>query len=116
MTKAKITGYTTARSDTALQNAVTKGVVSVAIKVASSFYKYKSGLYKDTNACRSTTSPNHAVTVVGYGTQGGVGYWRVRNSWGANWGAKGYILMSRAVQDNCRIASYGYLTKASCTG
>ena len=116
LTKARITGYTVSRTDTALQTAVTQGVVSVAIYVGSSFFKYKSGLYRDTNVCKTTTSPNHAVTVVGYGTQGGEGYWRVRNSWGSNWGAKGYILMSRAVRDNCRIASYGYLTKAQCNG
>lgn len=38
---------------------------------------------------------NHAVQVVGYGTEGRTGYWLVRNSWGS-WGEKGYIRVSRS--------------------
>ena len=38
---------------------------------------------------------DHAVQLVGYGTDGGKGYWTVRNSWGAGWGEKGYIRIQR---------------------
>lgn len=35
---------------------------------------------------------NHAVTIVGYSNDGETTpYWIVRNSWGADWGEKGYI-------------------------
>ena len=34
---------------------------------------------------------DHAVTAVGYGNQGGKEFLIVRNSWGADWGEKGYF-------------------------
>jgi C1A family cysteine protease len=34
---------------------------------------------------------DHAVTVVGYGNDGSQNYYIVRNSWGPNWGDKGYV-------------------------
>jgi C1A family cysteine protease len=55
------------------------------------FGNYASGVFND---C-STTSINHAVVVVGYGTENGSPYWLVKNSWGSNWGDNGYIKMYR---------------------
>jgi cathepsin L len=89
-----------------LQNSVaTIGPISVAIYVNNNFMYYTSGVYKD-----STCMPgyiNHAVTVVGYGTDAKAGpYWIVRNSWGNSWGLSGYIYMARNNGNQCYISSF----------
>jgi len=38
---------------------------------------------------------NHAVVITGWGTENGIDYWKVRNSWGSDWGDNGYIKVKR---------------------
>ncbi|XP_022105759.1 cathepsin L1-like [Acanthaster planci] len=69
----------------------------------TSFFMYRSGIYSEPN-CK-TKEPNHAMVLVGYGSQNGQDYWICKNSWGADWGMQGYILMARNHGNMCGIAS-----------
>ena len=43
------------------------------------------------NVCFSDNKTDHAVLLVGYGTENGVPYWLIKNSWSHNWGDNGFI-------------------------
>jgi len=79
-------------SPTQLAQALVIGPVSVGVDASGfSFKLYKSGIIK--RMCG--TSIDHAVLAVGYGTEKGVDYWMIKNSWGAKWGEKGYFRVLR---------------------
>ncbi|XP_024533602.1 low-temperature-induced cysteine proteinase [Selaginella moellendorffii] len=76
----------------ALLRAVAKQPVSVAIEGASKdFQHYASGVF--TGHCGEEI--NHGVLIVGYGTEDGLDYWIVKNSWAATWGDGGFVKMQR---------------------
>ena len=61
------------------------------------------GIYNEPR-CRKD-NVNHSALVVGYGTEDGVDYWLVKNSWGTSWGDAGYIKMARNLDNQCGIAT-----------
>jgi cathepsin L len=93
------------------------------------FMLYKEGVFFDSTCSNDVDKLNHAVLVVGYGTNGDSNYnetdfWIVKNSWGPSWGMlkivldcfflifvfiytgeQGYIRMSRNRNNMCGIAT-----------
>jgi hypothetical protein len=106
-TQVGITNYYKVASgdEVAMANAVQKyGPVSVAYDV-NGMNSYTGGVWD--GSC--STSTNHLVAVVGYGTDDATGrpYWIYKNSWGTGWGEKGYARIIRG-KNKCAIASWAY--------
>lgn len=110
----KITGFTDVpqNDEDALLTAVAQQPVSVAIEADKQVFQlYKSGVLTSPLCGKNL---DHGVGIVGYGSSTlGVKYWKVKNSWGADWGEEGYIRMERN-KDECGIAqSASYPTGAA---
>jgi len=67
-----------------------RGPIACVIAVTDAFETYSGGLFVDPTG---RVAPDHVVSIVGWGSQNGVPYWIVRNSWGTFWGEKGYVRM-----------------------
>jgi hypothetical protein len=96
-----VTGYKDISNEADLLDAVANtGPISVAIEADQmSFQMYSGGVL--TGNCG--TNLDHGVLAVGYGSDSGTDYWKVKNSWGASWGMNGYVLIERGT-DKCGIA------------
>eukprot|EP00928_Gymnodinium_smaydae_P014783 TRINITY_DN15434_c0_g2_i1.p1 TRINITY_DN15434_c0_g2~~TRINITY_DN15434_c0_g2_i1.p1 ORF type:complete len:470 (+),score=85.50 TRINITY_DN15434_c0_g2_i1:200-1609(+) len=70
---------------------VEDGPVAVAV-VADGWFQYQSGIF---DQCTNSWNVNHAVVLFGYGQEGSAKYYRIRNSWGAQWGESGFIRVKR---------------------
>jgi cathepsin L len=103
---ATIAGYKTVASgsESALTTAINTQPISIAIDASkNSFQLYKTGVYYEPSC--SSSSLDHGVLAVGWGTSTAGDYYIVKNSWGTAWGTAGYIQMARGRNNNCGIAT-----------
>ncbi|KAI3879097.1 hypothetical protein MKX03_018045 [Papaver bracteatum] len=102
------------------ENEILKAVVTQPVSVGicgsdSAFQLYSKGIFS--GPC--STSLDHAVLIVGYGSENGVDYWILKNSWGTSWGINGYMHMLRngpSKEGVCginKLASYPTKTSAN---
>jgi C1A family cysteine protease len=87
--------------ENALQAAVVKNAVSIAIEADQPGFQFYSGGVFD-GECG--TQLDHGVVLEGFGTDDGKDYWLVRNSWGSSWGENGYIKLVRG-KNQCGLAN-----------
>lgn len=72
------------------------GIVSLlGVDACSTFTFYDSGVYDDPDCTGAEEDINHAVLLVGWGTENGKDYWIVKNSWSTYWGEEGYVKIAR---------------------
>lgn len=95
----KIAGYVTIKADEdAVHTATNSGPLSICV-AANSFQTYNSGVLK-----RCPGEVDHCVQIVGYDDTFKTPYWKVRNSWAADWGENGYIRLEQG-KNICKIKS-----------
>merc|ERR550519_2213885 len=97
-------------------NSVTTGIL-----ISRAFADHSGGILQGPSDCPSCRNPdgtineepflcsngilhtNHAITLVGYGEENGVKFWKIKNSWGTDWGEGGYGKILRGA-NYCGIA------------
>lgn len=84
-----------------LQEALIKnGPISIGID-ATPMQDYFGGI--DNPKCGSGSNDlDHAVLIVGFGEENGQKFWKIKNSWGPDWGEQGYYRIVRGEKLWCR--------------
>jgi len=72
------------------------GPVEAAFTVYADFEQYVGGIYQHVNG---SALGGHAIRLVGWGSENGVDYWKVANSWNPYWGEDGYFRIVRGVNE-----------------
>ncbi|XP_044761037.1 cathepsin L-like proteinase [Coccinella septempunctata] len=106
---AQISSYVTLppKNEQALQEALaTVGPVAVSVDSTMALKSYMGGILQD-DLCNEDHL-NHAVLAVGYGSEDGVEYYIIKNSWGSYWGEDGYFRISRNANNKCGVATEGF--------
>jgi C1A family cysteine protease len=81
-----------------LKGAVAQQPVSIAIEADTKYFQsYSSGVLTSTSCGQNL---DHGVLIVGYGTENGIKYWLVKNSWSTSWGDQGYVKIARSESTN----------------
>ncbi|CAI9263483.1 unnamed protein product [Lactuca saligna] len=79
-----------------LMAAVANQPIQVSIECDEPLVLYKEGIM----SAPYGTNIGHAVLLTGYGTDpDGTNYWIIKNSWGVEWGEKGYLRIPRGVPE-----------------
>merc|ERR1711924_86299 len=68
------------------------------------FDNYHKGIMSPKDCKTGLNALDHQVAIVGYGTENGVDYWKIRNSYGTDWGEDGYCRIKRG-NNQCGVAS-----------
>ncbi len=89
-----------------VKEALRKGPLVTTLTVYEDFLVYSSGIYKSVS---KKSVGGHAVSLVGFNDQ--ERYWIVRNSWGDDWGEKGFIRVSYDDKSGIADSTWYYKTK-----
>ncbi|ETP10324.1 hypothetical protein F441_14027 [Phytophthora nicotianae CJ01A1] len=101
-----------------LKLALQQQPISVAINSGGSFDAYKGGIYTCPNDgdFASSGDINHAIVLVGYGSDGTTDYWILKNSYGASWGEKGFLRLAMDSKINCGLSVFAVIPTGAIAG
>ena len=97
-----ITEYGIISGEEQMMNELLNGPIACGIDATPELDTYSGGIFNDTTGSRDI---NHIVSVVGWGVEGNVPYWIVRNSWGRYWGESDFFRIVRGT-NNLAIEEY----------
>lgn len=87
-----------------VQKLVAESPVAIIVSSAG-WHSYSSGKW----SCKEDDKLDRTALLVGYVLDDlNSGRWIIKNSWGADWGEKGYIYVTMEQGHNCGIGSYVY--------
>ena len=105
-----MSGKTTAKDEDAIKTALlASGPITIGIN-ASPMQRYSGGI--DNPLFCNKLALDHAVLIVGYGTENGKDYWKIKNSWNTDWGEEGYYRIVRGV-NKCGLANDAVHSKSA---
>lgn len=78
--------------DRIMEEIFLNGPVQADFRVYLDFKAYKTGVYRHV---WGPMEVNHSVKILGWGVESGVKYWLCANSWGEDWGDKGFFKIVR---------------------
>lgn len=108
---AKVSGYTfLGEGEHKVISALSSSVLAAGFRVSTNFFRYSSGIIAD-DTCYTDFKGYHAVAIVGYTPKAII----VKNSWGAQWGEKGYFNWARG-HEGCKLYSYTSYVEMRATG
>jgi cathepsin L len=90
---------------------VSYGPIFIGIDASSQYFQfYKSGILSISDCSNLLEDIDHAIVVVGYGynTTLQQSYWIIKNSWGTDWGEKGYLYLAKDAGNMCGVATMAY--------
>ena len=90
-----------------MQQIYQSGPIACGIAVPEALEEYTGGIFCDDTGDMEIV---HDISVVGYGEEDGQKYWMVRNSWGTEWGERGFFRVCRglnniAIESDCAWAT-----------
>ena len=77
------------REEDIMYEVMTQGPVLALMEVSRDLFSYKEGIYRRLGRLGAQVLGHHAVRILGWGTEAGVRYWRLANTWGQGWGEGG---------------------------
>ena len=103
-------GIFTSNSVAKVKEALKKGPLITSMTVYEDFLTYTGGIYKSSS---SHSVGGHAVSIVGFNDA--ERYWIVRNSWGEDWGEKGFVRVSWDDKSGVGSSTIGFVIKPATT-
>ena len=83
------------------------GPLVVSICSTPKVHAYRGGLFFEEHPLNEIPQTNHEVLLVGWDdTRGPYGAWKIKNTWGVQWGENGFMWIRRDSNSVCRRAPW----------